>query len=150
MKIVILEDNEDRVAVMKDCLSDKLSSYEAHFFDESSTMVAFLETCLADVIAVSLDHDLEMKEDEMGRAFDAGTGRAVAEFLAGKVPAFPIVIHTTNSSAGLAMEMLLQESKWKTYRVIPFDDTTWIGSDWLPTLRRAILGKARAAKQAPR
>lgn len=146
MKIVILEDNQDRIAVMKDCLRHKFDAFAACFFDEPSPMIAFLATCLADVSAVSLDHDLEMKQDSSGRLFDPGTGREVAEYLAKNVPTFPVVIHTTNSPAALAMEMLLRDSKWKTYRVVPFGDTEWIPSEWLPTLRRAVRRANKASQ----
>ena len=61
MKIVILEDNADRQAVMRECLADRFYTFEAHFFDDSCEMIRFLDAHLAETILISLDNDLDMK-----------------------------------------------------------------------------------------
>jgi CheY-like chemotaxis protein len=147
MKIAILEDNADRRAVMQSCLADRFHQYELHFFDEVSEMIDFLEESLPETIVIALDHDLELKPGPSGKPIDPGTGRDVADYLARKAPACPIIIHTTNVSAARGMEKVLHDANWETHRVVPFDDLSWIAGDWFRTIRRAIIGTARPAKR---
>ena len=140
MKIVVLEDNEDRQAVMRACLADRFHTFDVHFFDDASDAIRFLDAHLADTLIVSLDNDLELKSGPDGRSVDPGEGRQVAEFLARRQPVCPVILHTTNSDAATAMDELLRAAGWKTRRVIPFDDTAWIETDWFFSVRRAIVG----------
>jgi CheY-like chemotaxis protein len=139
MKVVILEDNPDRVRVMRDCLEDRFSRFECRFFDDPAETMEYLEANLAETVLIGLDHDLELKEAPSGKMIDPGTGREVADYLAGKPAVCPVVIHTTNAPAAAGMEMVLKDARWKTYRVVPFDDLEWIPTDWLRTVRRAIV-----------
>src|SRR5262249_41102424 len=142
MIIAILEDNEERRAVMRDCLTDRFPQFEVRFFDAADDMIDFLDRHLPNTILISLDHDLELKHNPEGKAIDPGTGRQVADFLARRPPQCPVVIATTNSSAAVGMEMVLQEARWITYRVLPFNDLEWITAQWFPTVRRAIVASA--------
>jgi hypothetical protein len=63
---------------------------------------------------------------------DGGTGREVADYLAEQAPSCPIIIYSTNSNATLAMEVVLQEAKWKTKSVVPWGDLESIPSLWFP------------------
>lgn len=110
MKIVILEDNLDRQAVMHACLADRFYTFDAHFFDDSSEMIRFLEANLADTIVIALDNDLELKPGPDGRSFDPGSGCLVAEYLASQSPACPVVIHTTNTVAAATMQEVLGDA----------------------------------------
>jgi len=148
MKIVILEDNDDRQAAMKSCLRDRFHQYEAIFFDNAKGMQAFLEAHLASVLLISLDHDLELKAQHNGKLADPGTGREVADFLANQLPSCPIIIHTTNSAAGDGMEFLLRDARWDIHRVHPYGDMEWIPTLWFRTLRNAIVGSARPRSKA--
>jgi CheY-like chemotaxis protein len=143
MKIVILEDNSDRQAIMRACLADRFHQYEAHFFDNPTEMIRFLGEHLADTLVISLDHDLDLIPGPDGRCIDPGTGREVADFLAQKEPTCPVILHTTNSVAAVGMEAVLREARWKTRRVVPFDDMAWIETDWFFAIRRAIVGPVR-------
>jgi CheY-like chemotaxis protein len=143
MKIVILEDNQDRQAVMRACLADRFYTFDAHFFDDAGEAINFLGEHLAETLVISLDNDLELKPGPHGRPIDPGTGLEVAEFLAARPPACPVVIGTTNSRAGDAMEATLRGAGWKTRRVVPFDDMHWIETDWFFAVRRAIVGPVR-------
>ena len=140
MKIVVLEDNAERAAIMRACIADRFYTFEPHFFDDAAETIRFLEGQLPESIVISLDNDLEMKVCPDGRCIDVGEGRLVAEFLATKPPGCPVIIHTTNSDAAVAMEDCLRGAGWKTRRVIPFDDMKWIETDWFPAMRRAIVG----------
>ena len=136
MKIVILEDNEERRAVMRSCLADRFYQYETLFFLDPNEMIRFLDNNLDDTIVVSLDHDLELLPTASGRCIDPGTGREVADYLAGKDPVCPVIIHTSNGPAALGMEMVLRDAHWQTHRVIPMEDTEWIPRHWFRTIRR--------------
>jgi hypothetical protein len=139
-KIAILEDNVDRQAVMRRCLADRFYTFDAHFFDEASAMIRFLDLNLQETVAISLDNDLELKPGPDGRMIDPGSGVEVAEYLATKPAACSVVIHTTNSNAAESMKSALAAAGWRTRRVVPFDDMNWIESDWLFAMRRAIVG----------
>ena len=91
-KIVILEDNADRQAVMRRCLADRFDTFKAHFFDDAADMVRFLETNLAETLVIALDNDLDLKPGPDGRCIDPGSGCQVAEFLAARPPVCPVVI----------------------------------------------------------
>jgi CheY-like chemotaxis protein len=148
MKIAILEDNLDRQTAMRACLSDRFYTFDTHFFDDSCEMVRFLETHLDDIIVIALDNDLELKPGPNGRCVDPGSGCHVAEFLATREPACPIVIHTTNSSAAVQMTKTLRAAGWTTRRVVPFDGMSWIATDWFFTMRRTIVGPIRRDSSA--
>jgi CheY-like chemotaxis protein len=139
-KIAILEDNIDRQAVMRRCLADRFYTFDAHFFDESSAMIQFLDRNLQETLAISLDNDLELKPGPDGRMIDPGSGVEVAEYLSSKPAVCPVVIHTTNTNAAESMKSALAAGGWRTRRVVPFDDMNWIESDWLFAIRRAIVG----------
>jgi len=146
MKIVILEDNADRQAVMRACVADRFYTFDACFFDNAPETIRYLAANLADTLVVSLDNDLDMKPGPDGGMIDSGEGRQVAEFLAGHAPVCPVVIHTTNAPAAEAMLESLRGAGWKTRRVVPFDDTAWIASAWFPAVRRAIVGPVRRTR----
>lgn len=146
MKIVVLEDNPERVAIMRACIADRFYTFAPHFFDDAREAIRFLDSHLAETLAVALDNDLEMKTGRDGRCVDAGEGRQVAEFLATKKPVCPVIIHTTNSDAAVAMEAMLRDAGWKTRRVLPFDDTNWIESDWFFALRRVLVGPTKRTR----
>src|SRR5688500_5598651 len=130
MLIVILEDNQERQAAMKSCLSDRFSQHETVFFDNAEGMRSFLATNLKSTMLIGLDHDLELKLQLNGKPLDPGTGREVVDFLALQSPVCPIVIHTTNSAAGDGMEFLLRDSQWPVHRVHPHADLEWIPTIW--------------------
>jgi CheY-like chemotaxis protein len=140
MNIAILEDNEDRQEVMRAFLADRFYMYDVRIFDAAAQMIQFLQEYLSSALVISLDHDLELKPGPQGRCIDPGTGREVADYLATQQPVCPVIIHTSNSQAALSMKMVLKDTHWKTRRVVPFDDLGWIGTDWFPAVRRAIVG----------
>lgn len=150
LQICVLEDNPERRAAMRDCLAERFYQYPGVFFDDAAKMVRHLRTRLGDAILVCLDHDLELVPSRNGRAKDPGTGRDVADYLAEQSPACPVVIHSTNSAAAQGMQMLLDEKGWKTYRVCPWGDLEWIRTEWIQTLRRALVQTARPEKKQTR
>ncbi|MCI0702887.1 MAG: hypothetical protein L0241_17550 [Planctomycetia bacterium] len=150
MKIVILEDNLDRQAVMRRCLADRFYKFDGHFFDDAWEMIRFLEDHLAETLVISLDNDLELKPGPDGSSVDPGEGRQVAEFLAGSAQVCPVIIHTTNSHAAEDMKNVLHAANWKTKRIVPFDDMNWIESDWFFAIRRSIVGPTKHKQSGSR
>jgi hypothetical protein len=142
MKIVILEDNEDRRTEMSRCLADRFYQYETKFFDSAAEMTDYLAAHLDETLVISLDHDLDLKSGPDGRCVDPGTGRDVADYLARKAPGCPVLICTTNTPAAHGMERVLREAHWQTQRILPFDDLEWISKEWFRSMRRAIVGSA--------
>jgi CheY-like chemotaxis protein len=150
MKIAILEDNLERQQVMRSCLADRFTMYDAAFFDNARDMIRFLQQHLTETLVISLDHDLDLVSAGNGQTTDPGTGREVADFLAQQNPVCPVVIHTTNSAAAEGMLAVLKDSEWKTRRVIPFDEQQWIIKEWFPIIRRAIVGPIQKATTTKR
>jgi CheY-like chemotaxis protein len=144
MKIVILEDNADRQAVMRACLADRFYTFEVHFFDDARETIEFLDEHLAETLVISLDHDLDLKPGPNGQLTDPGTGRKVADFLVTRTPTCPVIISTTNALAASAMADSLRSVGWETHRVVPFDDVRWIQTDWFFAIRRALVGPVRS------
>jgi CheY-like chemotaxis protein len=145
-KIVILEDNAERRAAMQRCLQDRFYQFDAVFFQAAAPMLEYCTQHLDETILIDLDHDLELQPLPDGRCLDPGTGREVANFLAGKKAVCPVIIHTTNGPAGDAMAMVLQDAHWQTHRVVPTDDLEWIPTNWFRVVRRAIVGNTKPGR----
>jgi len=145
--IAILEDNDDRIAVMRDYAADKFPFFEVQVFRTAPAAIAWLQCHLSHVVLISLDHDLEPAL-ELEADTDPGTGRDVADFLASQSPQCPVVIHSTNVRAARAMEGELSESGWQVERITPYDDLAWVAEAWLPIMRRFIVASAGAAVKA--
>jgi CheY-like chemotaxis protein len=144
MQIVILEDNDDRRAHMRDCLQDQFPQHELRFFVSATDMLSHLQSSGLDGLRlIVLDHDLELLPAADGQLVDPGTGRDVADYLAAQAPVCPIVIHTTNAPAGVGMQTVLEEAGWTVTRVVPYGSHEWIGQTWLRAVRDAITETAR-------
>ncbi|MBL8864499.1 MAG: hypothetical protein KF873_00130 [Gemmataceae bacterium] len=142
--IVVLEDNAERIAAMKLRLEDRMPMYDCFFSDDPGEIVEVLTRRKGDVLAVSLDHDLFDRADGSTEI----TGMDVAEFLSRTEPEFPVLIHSSNAIDADRMQRLLAKNRWSVTRVTPFNDTSWIGEDWYPALRRAI-GKSAMPELVP-
>ena len=142
MKIAILEDNQERQVAMRDCIEDRFSQYPVRFFATAAEMLWYLQLHLDEILAVSLDHDLEFIPGADERLFDPGTGRDVADYLATQPPTCPVVIHTTNCAAGVGMQQTLQDAGWRTVCVMPYGDLEWIPEVWFRAMRDAIVQAA--------
>lgn len=137
--IVILEDNQDRQRIMRDCLANLTADQPTQFFKTAFETIDWLKTHLSDTGFIALDHDLEMLEgDDPRKLVDPGTGRDVANFLATQEPVCPVIIHTTNMPAGVGMEMALKEAGWATRRIVPYGDLEWIPEIWFPTVSKLL------------
>ena len=137
--LAVLEDDERRLEAMRRILRRRMPEFDVVAFDVFEDMIRFLEQSLSQLIVISLDHDLPVLVTEDGARRDAGSGRDVADHLASKAPACPILIHSTNEPAALGMERVLREIGWRTERVAPYGDLDWIPEIWLPAIRRLAL-----------
>ncbi len=140
--ILILEDDPSRIEVMKAWLHDRLYMFEPHFYEHPSDMIEMVRQRSDDILAVSLDHDLNELCLPAQHSFDSRsddpTGMDVVAFLENQSPDFPVLIHSSNHRAAEKMVRCFKKRHWAVDRVIPFDDTSWIGDEWLPKLRKMI------------
>lgn len=140
MRILILEDNEDRRLAMQERLKERFPFFEVDFFATAKKMNEHIASSgLEDVALVSLDHDLELIPGADSELIDPGTGVDVAEELSRQQAVCPVIVHTTNNVAGDRMQCMLQKAGWKTQRVVPYDDLVWIDDMWFPIVRREIV-----------
>src|SRR5258708_32047364 len=93
--IAILEDNPDRIAAMRMCMAEALPGVEVVFFENAQEMIVWLGEHLGNVVLISLDHDLPLRNDE-SKTIDCGTGRQVADYLASLLPTCPVIVHSSN------------------------------------------------------
>jgi hypothetical protein len=126
-QIVILEDNDTRQDRMLKCLRDRLPPCPVVYFKSAHQMLAYLPDHLSKARLISLDNDLE---PESVHDPDPGAGRDVARYLVTQHPVCPIIIHSTNTFAAIAMEAELQESGWQAQRVTPYEDLAWVDREW--------------------
>lgn len=139
-KIVILEDDPDRILEMDRCISEQLPGIEVVTFDNAPDMINWLNDHLEQTKIICLDHDLGPNRLRNGELFDPGTGCDVVNYLVTRKPVCPVLIHTTNSMASPGMEMVLDDSGWSNSRVLPFCNLEWIKQDWIIDVIK-IIGK---------
>ena len=136
MRIVILEDNEDRRKAMEKVVAARFKDLMPEFFVSAWDFIAHLEaTGLDDVALISLDHDLEMIAEPDGSLTDPGDGVDAAEWLAARPPSAPLIVHTTNQFGGDKMMDLLESAGWRAGRVFPYGGVSWIRELWRVTVR---------------
>jgi hypothetical protein len=129
--IAILEDNADRISRMRACLSNSLPEFEQVYFESAPHMRDWLDAHLAEVVLISLDHDLPIDRD-------CGTGRDIADYLAGLPPTCPVIVHTSNEYFAPEMMFALSDSGWPVRRVYPHDDHDWVAAGWLNAILEFI------------
>ena len=138
MKILILEDNEERIAAFQ--VACAVLSTETKIWRNAHRMVKEVGQHLASADVISLDHDLN---DDGGE--DAGCGMDIARALVRFKPTCPIVLHTSNTSAGWSMHNELTAAGWEVSRVPPITmGTTWITKEWLPTVEIILKARTKA------
>jgi hypothetical protein len=91
-------------------------------------MIRELPDCLQSAALLSLDHDLyRLHADDP----DPGCGRDVANFLATRKPACPVIIHSTNTDAAWGMRNELAAAGWRVEIIHHLDEPDWIETRWL-------------------
>lgn len=145
MRIVILEDNEDRQAAFRTVLEERFPMFELRFAVTSGECVRLIDEALDRIVLIALDNDLDILRTSFGNPVDAGDGIQVAEFLMRRKPSFPVVVHTTNTHARRRIEELLGSTEWAVTTVVPYGDREWIAREWFSAVRNAIVETAPRA-----
>jgi hypothetical protein len=134
----MLEDNADRVERFTAALRQIDPSLSLVVWRSARRMLGELEPLLPSAVLISLDHDLE---PETGDPTDPGDGLDVAKWLAERPAPCPMIVHTSNSVRGDAMEGEFELAGWRCRRVMPLGDD-WIEVDWYRVVR-ALLRRHR-------
>jgi hypothetical protein len=135
--VVILEDDVNRITAMRASLADVLPGLDIAVFEDAHQMIAWLGGRLGQVVLISLDHDLPLRQ-EPGRTVDCGTGRQVADFLASMPPTCPVIVHSSNDPCATGMFFTLKDAGWPCSRIYPSPDPAWIRDAWVARVRRYV------------
>ena len=122
--ILILEDNEARVALLRQAIEGLGSDYSLKVWPDAPSMRAECEAFFPTAALISLDHDLNPPP---GSKSDPGTGMDIARFLGDFQPVCPAIVHSQNV-----------ERVWSMYNEMRF--AGWVvkqaggmGIDWSTT-----------------
>jgi len=121
-KILILEDDIERVGQFQQMLGE---SWESYVWNNAHKMIIELPQYLNEADLISLDHDLYTLDEDNN---DPGDGVMVAKWLETQKPSCPVIIHSSNTERSRWMLGYLELGGWQTKRVAP------IGEDWIETL----------------
>jgi hypothetical protein len=134
MKVLMLEDSDDRIAAFRDALS-RLQPCELIAWRRADEMIRDMSANLEGANLISLDHDLVSDEGDT----DPGDGLRVAEALAKFRPCCPVVLHSTNVERVHSMHRALTDGRWITHRVAPVGmGEDWIADQWLPKIQELL------------
>lgn len=134
--ILILEDNQDRREGFVKVLKTLAPDCEVRFWNNARLMVAESASYLEDTCLISLDHDL----NEVDAAENPGDGLLIAEFLAGKNPVCPVVVHSSNYERSWSKVNEFKYAGWEIERVGP------VCADWIDTLWKPVIAKLLSLK----
>jgi hypothetical protein len=132
--ILILEDNDERLAAFQRAVAALGADFELKVWRDAPSMIAECEACFASTVLISLDHDLNPVP---GATVDPGTGVEVARFLGDFLPVCPLLIHSSNTDRVYSMYNDLRFAGWLVDRVDPIG-TDWIETTRLPSARRLM------------
>ena len=135
MTLVILEDNAERVEAMRAQLQKEAINLAVEVFPDAPSCISWLGSHLHEATIISLDHDLEPVS---GALADPGTGRDVADWLAGQLPKRPVIVHSSNNVSAFGMQMALEEGGIVVDRVSPYEDLKWIRQVWIGAVREIL------------
>src|SRR6266850_423424 len=132
--ILILEDNEERIADFKKAVGRLGNGYELKVWLDAHSMRAECETFFNTAALISLDHDLNAAP---GTTIDPGTGLDVACYLGDFLPVCPVLLHSSNTDRVYSMHNELRFAGWTVDRVGPLG-TDWIETSWLHRARELL------------
>ena len=135
MRALILEDNADRRHAMSNAMAVSLPQLKIDFSLTAREMIQRIQTAVkSEIVIISLDNDLDMIRSVDGQLIDAGDGIEVMGYLATLKPFAPVVVHTTNTTAGNQIVEQLRLNDWTYERVVPYADLRWIDEAWAPMI----------------
>lgn len=132
--ILILEDNDERIADFTTAVKQLGDNYELKFWRDAPSMCKECEVFFPTTALVSLDHDLNPGP---GATADPGTGLDVAKFLADFMPVCPVLLHSSNTDRVYSMHNEFRFAGWTTDRVGPIGNG-WVATSWLPRARELL------------
>lgn len=132
--ILILEDNDERIAAFQSAVASLGSDYELKIWRDAPAMIAECESFFPSTALISLDRDLNPLP---GATVDPGTGVDVARFLGDFMPVCPVLIHSSNTDRVYSMHNELRFAGWLVERVGPIGPD-WIETSWLRTAKRLL------------
>jgi ADP-ribosylglycohydrolase len=132
--ILILEDNEQRIAAFERAVATLGEGYELKLWRDAHSMRAECEPWFPTAVLISLDHDLNPAP---GSANDPGTGLDVAKFLGDFLPVCPVLLHSSNFDLVYLMHNELRFAGWTLDRIGPTGND-WIERSWVAAARKLI------------
>jgi ADP-ribosylglycohydrolase len=132
--ILILEDNEERIAAFKKAVGQLGDGYALKVWRDAHSMRAECAAFFDSAALISLDHDLNAAP---GVAGDPGTGLDVAVHLADFMPVCPVILHSSNTDRVYSMHNEFRFAGWFADRVGPLA-ADWIATSWLPRARTIL------------
>lgn len=132
--ILILEDNDDRIAAFRKTVSALGESFDLKIWRDAPSMIAECSQYFPTTALIGLDHDLNPSP---GAKADPGTGLDVARFLGDFLPVSPVLIHSTNTDRVYSMHNELRFAGWMVDRVGPMGED-WIETSWLRSVKRLL------------
>jgi hypothetical protein len=130
--LLMLEDDRERIVRFTEALKVVDPTLSLVIWRSARKMIREVEPFLPAARLISLDHDLEPQE---GDDEDPGEGIEVARFLAGRTPACPVIVHTSNVTRSDWMIGEFELGGWRYRRVAP------IGDDWIEAYWRVVVRK---------
>jgi ADP-ribosylglycohydrolase len=132
--ILILEDNEERIAGFRRAVAMLGAEYELNIWRDAFSMISECGAHFPSAALISLDHDLNPLPHAVS---DPGTGLDVARFLGDFVPVCPVLIHSSNTDRAYSMHNELRFAGWDADRVGPLG-ADWIETSWLTSARKVL------------
>ncbi len=147
MKILILENNPERIELFTSALKELQPECEVIVWKSAHRMIDELDRYLGDATAISLAHDLD---PALSHSAAPGTGMDVIDFLTEEKPSCPIILHTANMNARWNMVYTLTDANWAVHLTPPFGDNhDWIQKSWLTKIKDVLqLESVEAKSQA--
>jgi ADP-ribosylglycohydrolase len=133
-RILILEDNDERIAAFRKAVAALGPEFELKIWRDVPSMCAECEEYFPTAALFSLDHDLNPAS---GATADPGCGVDVARFLGDFMPVCPVVIHSSNTDRVYSVDNELRFAGWTTDRVGPLG-MDWIETSWLRRVREIL------------
>jgi|ERR1051326_1301285 ADP-ribosylglycohydrolase len=131
--ILILEDNDERIADFRKAVAQLGNGYELKVWRDAHSMCAECEAFFNSAALISLDHDLNAAVGSV----DPGTGLDMAIFLADFMPVCPVLLHSSNTDRVYSMHNELRFAGWAVDRVGPLG-ADWVRTSWLPRVRSIL------------
>jgi ADP-ribosylglycohydrolase len=140
--ILVLEDNDERIADFNKAVHQLGNGYELKVWRDAHSMQVECEAFFNTTALISLDHDLNAAPGSTG---DPGTGLDVARFLGDFLPVCPVLLHSSNTDRVYSMHNELRFAGWTVDRAGPLGNG-WIGTSWLRRVRELLAAHSNTWK----